>query len=355
MKIFMSPAIRRGTPDRFIDVTVSGLRAAGVEVRSLPYVPSSGRVATVHLHWPEMYFASGCIAQHGALNAARMQSILTTIRNVRRRGGRLVWTVHNLAPRRRLRDKAQAAYEGFHAEIVDELDVFVSLTHAGVPVIRRAFPRLADVPYVVARHPHYREVVPPGPPSRDRRAEWNFPAGSIVVGVLGQIQRYNDIGGVMRAFRGIPDPRLRLVIAGPCSDQSRVEILVQSSKDPRILFIEQGEMSDQALADYHAAVDMVIYNGARSFNSGTVIMALSLNRPLIAPAGPVNGEIADLVGPCWMTLFDPPLTSHDLEAAIERLWQQTRGDECPLEAFDPLLSCRRVVRAYAADRSGLDL
>jgi glycosyltransferase involved in cell wall biosynthesis len=344
----MSPAGRRGTPNRYIEVTVDGLRAAGVEVCGLPFLPARAPGSTVHLHWPEMYFSSGFVSRNLLLNAARIASILATIRRVKRAGGRLVWTVHNLAPHGRLPPALEAAYERFHTQIIKDLDVFVSLTEAGVAEIRRAFPRLASVPYVVARHPHYRGVVPRATVAAEIRRGWNLGEDAIVLGVLGQILPHKHVGGVLRAFRGIADPRLRLVVAGPCRDENRIEILVHAAADSRILFFEQDGMSDQTLADYHGAVDMIVYNGVRNFNSGTVIMALSLNRPLIAPASPVNAEIADIVGADWMTLFEPPLTSAALREAVARLHARTRDDQCPLDAFDPLLSGRILTRAYRA-------
>jgi hypothetical protein len=194
VKIFMSPASSRKTPNRYIDLTVQGLQLAGVEVAAVPYWPQAGAQA-VHLHWPEMYFASGQLSRHPLLYGARVAAILSTIRQIKRRGGRLVWTVHNLEPHRRFDPAKARAFERFHAAVLKELDVFVSLTEAGVAEIRRAFPQLSKTPYVVARHPHYRDLVRPGDGAQALRSRWAFPEGTFVIGCLGQIQKYKRTCG----------------------------------------------------------------------------------------------------------------------------------------------------------------
>jgi hypothetical protein len=80
------------------------------------------------------------------------------------------------------------------------------------------------------------------------------------------------------------------------------------------------------------AADLVVAPFADILNSASVMLALSFDRPVLAPAlGSLPG-VAEAVGAGWMRLYEPPLTSVDLAGALVDL---PRADERPdLVAFE---------------------
>ena len=54
-------------------------------------------------------------------------------------------------------------------------------------------------------------------------------------------------------------------------------------------------------------------------NSGAVLLALSLGRPVLVPANQVNDDLAAEVGPQWVLRYAGPLTTQVLAAAIAEL------------------------------------
>jgi len=78
------------------------------------------------------------------------------------------------------------------------------------------------------------------------------------------------------------------------------------------------------------------------FNSGTVLAALSLDRPVLLPRNTLTEELAAEVGADWVLLYDEPLTGADLIAALAAL------DARPIDGAGPDLTARDWDRAGAA-------
>ena len=89
-------------------------------------------------------------------------------------------------------------------------------------------------------------------------------------------------------------------------------------------------------------------------NSGSVLAALSLDRPVLVPANHVNDLLAREVGPGWVLTYDGALAAEDIEAALARLaerpvegspdltgrdWSKAGADH--LAAFRDAMSIRR--------------
>ena len=54
-------------------------------------------------------------------------------------------------------------------------------------------------------------------------------------------------------------------------------------------------------------------------NSGAALAALSLDRPVLVPANPINADLAAEVGPGWVHTFAGDLTSEALRAGLQAL------------------------------------
>ena len=52
-------------------------------------------------------------------------------------------------------------------------------------------------------------------------------------------------------------------------------------------------------------------------NSGALLLALSLDTPVLAPDNEVNRRLAEEVGEGWLHLFEGTLTIEDLERALK--------------------------------------
>ena len=76
-------------------------------------------------------------------------------------------------------------------------------------------------------------------------------------------------------------------------------------------YVEQRDL-DTALG----ACDLVVLAYRRVLNSGSAVLALSAGRRVLLPDTPTFRELAEAVGPGWVTLFRGDLTADDLARAL---------------------------------------
>jgi beta-1,4-mannosyltransferase len=291
------------------------------------------RAAAVHLHWPE-YLLYGRLARRSGLATDLAYRRLTSaVDRVRAEGGRLVWTAHNLAPHGFPSPHGAAAYGRWSRELLARVDVVVAMSPAVEQAVRTAVPEVAGAQFVEIPHPHYRGHYGPAP---DRAR----PPGPHLTVAAGLIRPYKRIPELIDAFSACARGDERLLVAGDCHDpRLRDEVLRRAS--PRVS-VRIGPLDDRSFAACLRAADLFVANFAAALNSGSVLAALSLDTPVLAPR---SGALADLqaqVGPDWLALFDGPL-----EPAVLRRHLDRSRDARPAESPDLARNApERVIAAH---------
>ena len=67
-----------------------------------------------------------------------------------------------------------------------------------------------------------------------------------------------------------------------------------------------------------AASDLVVVAHSKLNNSGVALMALSSDRPILAPARGAILDYAETPGAPWVTMFDPQLGPSEIATSIAR-------------------------------------
>lgn len=164
-------------------------------------------------------------------------------------------------------------------------------------------------------HPHYlhREI---------------SQTGSIGNGLLyfGAIRDYKGLEALLDAHTGTPDlPRLRIVGS---SNSSRLTQLIsdRTRSDPRVTsdirFLDDPELNAEILKS-----EAVVLPYKRLFNSGSILLALSLGRPVIAPSTDTVNALQREVGPGWIYTYEGSISRVALADAWSRLSEETRGEQ----------------------------
>lgn len=329
----------RGNP--FLHQMVERLEAHGVIVGGASFAQAA-RADVLHLHWPD-HFVSRSTAWLSLRGGAR---ILLMAALVRARGRAVVWTVHNLGPHEPLHPAVERAFWPMFTRLVSGC---IFLTAAGRSAAVHAFPQLARTTYAVVPHGSYSGYYPAFDGTPDAaRLSVGLPPTSRPLLFFGQVRRYKNVPGLLRAFADVSDATARLVVAGSGPEPDLLaEVAKAAREDERVVVTGRVEDADVERVIASAVGAVLPYHDV--FNSGSLFLALSGHRPVLVPETQVFAEVRRQVGPMWVRFFEPPLTAEDLEGfaddAAELVASGARPDlrEFAWERIGP-----RIVAFYAS-------
>jgi beta-1,4-mannosyltransferase len=267
----------------------------------------------LHIHWPERLFRG----QSGVRRLIKPVALLLLLARLRLRKIPLVRTVHNVAPH-----ESGNALERFLLRLIDRrTDLFIVLNaHSPVPPGR---------PVVHIPHPHYRPAY-----ARQPRAE-------VVRGRLlyfGVIRPYKGVLELIAAFAAWDQPGMSLRIVGQPSAEMAGQVAAAADRLDAV-GVRFGYVSDAELVAEVSAAELVVLPYLSMHNSGALLAALSLDRPVLAPRNAVNAALAEEVGPEWVQLYDGDLSAKVLAGAHQRLGER--------RSAAPDLAARSSARVHA--------
>lgn len=260
-----------------------------------------GRYDALHFHWPETLFGGSTpartVARRAFALALRARLALTPVAVVR--------TVHNLEPH-----AEGSPWEQRYLRWLDRrTDHRIVLT--------AQTPSPPGAPRTLILHGHYRDWfahVPAGAPTPG------------LLGFVGLVRPYKGVEDLLDAFSATADtrPDLRLRVAGrPTSDGIERELRQRASTDPRIE-LDLRYLSEDEFANTVRQCEALVLPFRSMHNSGSLLAALSLERPVLVPRTAVTEDLAAEVGSGWVTTFDGPLTAEHVRRFVAGVQQRAR-------------------------------
>lgn len=247
-----------------------------------------GDYDVLHLHWPETLL--GGRSKLRAV-ARRLAATAIVARMLIDRKKAIVRTAHNVELPRDVTRWERALLE----RIERRADLRIVLN----PQTR------VPGPSVCIPHGHYRDWFADVP---------RVAAEPNSIGFVGLIRRYKGVEHLLATFHATRSnvPELRLSIAGnPTSTELAAEVTALARRDDRVRL----DLRFLGEADFATAIMRVrglVLPYRFMHNSGAVLAALSLDRPVLVPASDVNAALDAEVGPGWVHQFDGDLTASDL-------------------------------------------
>lgn len=284
----------------------------------------------VHLHWPETVWSTGSFLRRSIRGGVFVLLLLI----LRGRGSRIVETVHNVEPHDGEKELIARICRSMTTRLLHSIQVLDAAT-----LLRLAAP-LRALPSSVVPHGHYGE---------------SFPAPSRLAGPpfgifhVGYLRPYKGTEELIECFASLRPDNWQLHVAGEVDSESRSGDLEQrlstlpASFVPH--FLEPSDVS--ALA---GTCHLCVLPFRAIENSGSVVMALSLGLPVLAPDIGVLHSLQDRIGSEWIELYEPPLTPSILADALSRAEARSVHDRPDL---DPLAWESIRLQLVAAYRSTL--
>lgn len=165
------------------------------------------------------------------------------------------------------------------------------------------------------------------------------------VAFVGLIRPYKGVEDLLGAFREVPGD-VRLTAAGRPSSPALAESLrALAAQDSRV-DLDLRFLDDADLVAAVRSAELVILPHRGMHNSGSALTALSLDRPVLVPATPVNSRLSAEVGHGWVLEYDDDLTANDIERALDSVSGLTDDDRPDLSAREWDEAGSRHVDAY---------
>jgi len=277
-----------------------------------------GRYDVVHVHWPETRLGGRTPARR-ALRLLLAYAFWARLRLTRTP---VVRTVHNLEL-----PSGLGRLDYAWLRLLDDATTLHVVLNETTPPTGR--------PSAIVLHGHYRDWF-----ADLERAD----AVPGQVTYAGLVRRYKNVVGLIGAFRDAhaEDPALSLLVAGnPSGPDLEGDVRTAADGDDAIR-LDLRFLDDADLVRAVTSGELVVLPYLHMHNSGTVLLALSLDRPVLVPDNEANRALAQEVGPGWVLTFEGELDG----AAIRRALQAARGPR----AAQPDLSRREWDEAGVAHR-----
>ncbi len=115
--------------------------------------------------------------------------------------------------------------------------------------------------------------------------------------------------------------------------------------DDRIICIFRF-VPEKEMQSYLNASDLVVLPFAEVLNSGSVLLALSFNRPVLTAADGALLELRELVGETWIKTYENALTPQHIQDAVKWAAAKRQSSVAPLDKLDWSSIGEQTVEAY---------
>lgn len=120
----------------------------------------------------------------------------------------------------------------------------------------------------------------------------------------------------MEAFASVDDGALSLAIGGrTVSPRYSKRLRALAEADERTIFRDR-HLDDSELTQHIQSAELIVLPYKNMHNSGAVLLALSLGRPVLVPKTSTTLELAGEVGDEWVITFEGELTGETLVNAL---------------------------------------
>jgi beta-1,4-mannosyltransferase len=315
-----------------------GVRVESCSLRRLIF----GAWDVWHLHWP----AENVLGEAKKPRAfAKLVQFWLRLKIAKARNVKIFWTVHNLRPHE-VRNPALERI--FWRVFLDSIDGMIFMSRSTMEKIHRELPRTSACPTFIIPHGHYRGAYCNRVDRTGARARLGLDAADFVITFFGQIRPYKGVPNLVRCFRQIAEQGTFLIVAGKTVDRDvALEIQNAAASDSNVrLYLEY--VDRDRVQYFLRAADLVVLPYTEILNSGSALLALSFDRPILVPAIGAIPELYELAGRDWVRLYDGELTPELLSDAMQ--WAKQRSpdefEHAPLDALDWSRLARLTLEAF---------
>jgi len=350
LTVLALPAFRRRSLNPFQALLYDEAGRLDVQVEDWTFARALLRRTHIwHLHHPDTVVFPRSTLQ-SAVETCLMFCLLVIARG---RDTRIVWTVHDL-------DSSDAQHPRlerlFWRYFLPRLDACIYLSEAGRRLAQERFPSLQEVPAFISPHGDFRPAYPNTVSRAEARAALELPEGVPVVLNFGLIRPYKGVPELIDTVGELDGGEAVLVIAGRVWDAGVEQEIRTRARELSGVRLHLRWISFDDTQLYFKACDLVVLPYLRILNSGTAMLALAFERPVLVPDRGTMAELGERFGTSWVRTYPDELDVGTLRSALS--WA-CRSDRAPpdltgldwaslahetREIYDAMLAMRRGTR-----------
>lgn len=273
--------------------------------------------ATVlHLHWLTPYLK-------GKTYLTRLFYSLKLIFDlwlIRFKGIKLVWTIHNYLSHNAQFPKLELWLRKRVSNLADEIIVHNYSSAKYLQQVKQINSQISSKLTVIP-HGHYRDIYPSAIPQIEARAKLNLPINGYLYLNLGMIRPYKGIENLVQVWQSnqtIFQAHTLLIAGKPIDATYEAKITELTSNGNKIIF-HPDFIPSERMHLYFSAADVVVLPFTNILTSGSLILAMSYQKPIIAPR---QGGITETLNQAASLVYD----SRDFQGLEKALKASTEID-----------------------------
>ena len=313
-KTVVAPLPFRNPENRYIDALHKAIDKTEVRLVDPGHMSfmwlfrNAGYVDIIHIHWPESHFQF----PGRAYSIMKWLYLMARLKAARLLGYKLVWTAHNI----NAHDKRYAMLDNRLRRLLLAQAHTILLGKASLIALEKRFKTAPRPPSAIIRHGNYADCYGSMLTKAEARKKLGLPENKTVYLSIGTLRRYKGLGRLARVLSSIGSiPDITWIVAGKVSDRAVVEEISEPFKPcPERLNLYAGFVPDEKVGVFLAASDFVVLPYSDMHMSGVLMLALSFEKPVIAPdKGLVREYLPEGAG----ILYNPD-DPEGIEKAIEQ-------------------------------------
>ena len=288
----------------------------------------SGSIKVLHLHWLDPYLKG----DNSSIKLFYCLKFLLDILLTRWTGVRIIWTIHNAISHNSKFPRIELWTGRVLVKIVDRVIVHNHVARDEIVPLYRLNPaKIAIIP-----HGHYRNIYHQEIAKSEARQQLGLPESNKIYLNFGMLKPYKGIERLLKLWQEHQNilEGNSLLVAGKALDDVYGQMLTKQASEIENVVLHNKFVADEQIHLYFSAADIVVLPFERILTSGSLILAMSYGKPVIAPR---LASIPETLGVADWLLYDPD----DERGLLHAIKDSTQVD---LNALGRLVSesCHRL-------------
>lgn len=282
MRVMMAPYTSKNPNQKILkekleEKEVDVIAKEDLEARELFFQVLKNDVDVFHLNWADFYMRE----DSGLKTMIKASIFAFQLFLIKIYCDKLVWTSHNKLNHERNFPKIDKAIRKFICSLASEVQVWDQNTkEILVDFLGVSEEKLAIIPY--------GNYIPPFK-DKDLESEkeierrYGFEGFEKTYLYFGAIRPYKQVGTLIDEFKESMSDDHLLIVAGNPLNQKLDEEIRASAEGEENIYLDLEFVPEKRIAEYAKVSDFAVFPYKDIFNSGSIVMSLTLSLPFIAP------------------------------------------------------------------------